>query len=235
MLTLGILSVLASTTLFAAISTVWLQTKGWPKGAELQGPHRKFGKFKQRLPLIVTNLTLLFVGPGLVLPYLSDHFVTTMPSGFDILAAPLIILIFDDTLFYFWHRFLHQNKWMYRKIHRLHHKAFAPLPLDYIYAHPIEWMVGALGPIFGMVFISYAFGELSAWSFGIFTLVRQLHEINIHSGTRSVVLNHIPEISSTDSHDMHHLRPNAGNYGSIFEHWDYIFSTKVKAKKNKLG
>ena len=84
-----------------------------------------------------------------------------------------------------------------------------------------------MGPIIGMVSIYFCFGEISAWSFWIFTVVRQLHEINIHSGTRSVILNYIPGISSTDSHDIHHLRPNDGNYASIFEHWDYIFRTKV--------
>ena len=221
-----ILAILTITTTIAAVSTAWTLRRGVPKSVRLQGPNRSPGQFRGRLPLILFNLTLLFAGPACVLPFLERYFSLTPPGLFDLVVGPIVILLFDDTLFYFWHRLLHQNKWLYRTIHRLHHRAVAPVPLDYIYAHPIEWLVGALGPIIGMVSLYLAIGELNAWTFWIFTVCRQLHEINIHSGARSVILNQIPGISSTDSHDTHHARPYDGNFGSIFEHWDRLFNTK---------
>ena len=221
-----ILAILCATTTIAAISTALSLRHGVPASVGLQGPNRTAGDFKGRLPLILFNLTLLFAGPACVLPFLEPYFSLTTPTLFDIVVGPIVILLFDDTLFYFWHRLLHQNKWLYRTIHRLHHRAVAPVPLDYIYAHPVEWLVGAMGPIIGMVCLYFAHGELSAWTFWIFTVCRQLHEINIHSGTESVVLQRIPGISTTDSHDHHHARPHDGNFGSIFEHWDIVFKTK---------
>jgi len=226
-LTLVTLSILAATTMFATGITVILLRLGWPKRLELQGPKRRYGTFSKRLPLILFNLSLLFIGPACVLPWVGFAFSISTPTIMDIVGIPLIILVFDDTLFYFWHRFLHRNKWMYRKVHRLHHKAFAPLPLDYIYAHPAEWVTGTLGPITGLICIYLISGPINAWGFWVFAVVRQLHEINIHSGTRSYFLKYAPNISDTESHDYHHARPNDGNYASIFEHWDRLCQTKV--------
>lgn len=220
----------ATTTLATAISLLFLRY-GWPKNLALQGTPRRYGPFKKRLPLIGFNLFLLFVGPACVLPWMEFAFDLSTPTALECVGIPLIVLVFDDTFFYFWHRFLHRNKWMYRKIHRLHHKAFAPLPLDYIYAHPIEWLTGTLGPIAGLTVIYLLTGPINAWGFWIFALLRQLHEINIHSGTHSYLLHYLPNISDTNSHDHHHARPNDGNFASIFEHWDRLCQTKVDSTR----
>lgn len=229
--TLVTLAILACTTSMAIAATLWTVYRGLPASVTLQGPERRYGKFRQRLPLIGFNLTCLVLGIILILPFFEDAFRFDAPGWFEIVVGPLLILLVDDTFFYGWHRLLHRNKYMYRKIHRLHHKAYAPLPLDFIYAHPVEWTVGSMGPVIGVAITHVVTGGISVWSFWLFTFIRQVHEINLHTGARSVLLAHLPNISTTDSHDHHHARPNDGNYSSMFEHWDRIMGTKYKRQK----
>ena len=224
LVTLGILTVF---TTIGSVATWWILKHGMTDDVALQSPGRKTGRFKDRKPLIIRNLIGLFVAPAIALPFLEGAFDTHWPGIWVVLWQTTFILLCDDTLFYWWHRLLHENKTLYRKIHRIHHKAFAPLPLDYIHVHPVEAGVGALGCIFGMCMLELALGGINAWSLWGFVIWRQAHELNIHSGLKSLVLHRIFPISPTESHDLHHARPNSGNYGSLFGFWDLAMGTRA--------
>ena len=43
---------------------------------------------------------------------------------------------------------MHKNKFLYEKVHIIHHKASNPFPADYLYEHPLEWIMGLLGPFY---------------------------------------------------------------------------------------
>ena len=45
---------------------------------------------------------------------------------------------------------MHENKFLLRKVHSIHHRAFSPLALEYLYVHPFEWMMGYIGPFNGI-------------------------------------------------------------------------------------
>ena len=173
------------------------------------------------------NLVGLFAAPAAILPFIESGFDTIWPGLWLVIAQTLFILLCDDALFYWWHRLLHENKFLYKKIHRIHHKAYAPLPLDYIHVHPIEAGVGALGSIAGMLILEFGLGGINVWSFWAFVVWRQAHELNIHSGLKSLFLHRVFPISPTENHDLHHARPNSGNYGSLFGFWDLAMGTRA--------
>ena len=63
---------------------------------------------------------------------------------------------------------MHENKYIYKKIHKIHHRANVTIPIEYIYVHPFEWMSGFIGPFLGMMFI----GGISFESYLIYLIVR---------------------------------------------------------------
>jgi methylsterol monooxygenase len=221
-ITIVTLSILTVFTTIGALASWWFHRKGMADSIALQGPKRNPGQFTERVPVIMMNLAGLFIAPALVLPFIESGFDLAWPGVWLVLGQTVFILLCDDALFYWWHRLLHENKTLYRRIHRIHHKAYAPLP------HPVEAGVGALGSIIGMLLLEFALGGINAWAFWGFVVWRQAHELNIHSGIKSVVLHRLFPISPTENHDLHHARPNCGNYGSLFGFWDLAMGTRAK-------
>ncbi len=192
-----------------------IQNKPYPKGL-----------FWSRMPLFLFNLATLIALSAIGAYMMFDFFDTNWPLWWIIPVQVLIVFVVDDLWFYVYHRYLHENKFFLKHIHSIHHKATTPFPLEYLYAHPLEWMVGALGPVigFGIVMI---FMPMNIFSFWIFGLLRNLHEIHIHSDLKIPVLSKIPLISTTKHHDDHHSKLN-GNYSSTFSWMDRLFKTELK-------
>lgn len=185
--------------------------------------------FYNRLPLIGVNTLILVIISSIGLYFLFPLFDSDL--NFNIVSIVLqvfLILFFDDLYFYFIHKWMHDNKYMLKKVHSIHHRTTAPLAMDYMYVHPIEWLMGYLGPFIGILLISF-FIPVSIWSFWAYQLIRTLHEIDVHSGFKSIFSKWIPFWGETEHHDMHHQLPN-GNYASTFTIWDHIFHTKMKDK-----
>ncbi len=185
--------------------------------------------FFSRLPLICFNIFILALVSSVSLYFL-------YPKSFDqslefeiyvVIIQVLFVLFVDDLFFYFLHRWMHENKAILKAVHRVHHKAIAPLSLEYIYVHPFEWMLGYLGPFVGLVIIGL-FNPVSCWSFWIYMLIRNLHEIDIHSGFKSFFSKWIPLWGEAEHHDIHHEKLD-GNYASTFTLWDSVFGTKMNS------
>ena len=110
-------------------------------------------------------------------------------------------------------------------IREIHHKAFAPLPIEYIYVHPLEWIVGAIGPFLGLLVLHLAWGAIPAWSLWAYLLVRNLHELDVHSGIKSPLGKWIPLYAPAEHHDLHHAKPTKGNFASTLTFWDNVLGT----------
>ena len=112
---------------------------------------------------------------------------------------------------------------IYKKIHKIHHRANTPIPIDYIYVHPLEWLSGFIGPFIGMIMI----GGISIYSFWIYLIIRNIHEIHIHSGIKTSFFKYfIPFYGENEHHDVHHAKRD-GNYSSTFTYLDFLFKTKI--------
>ena len=200
--------------------------RGWvPAGALLQPGRQDWQRFRGRLPLIALNISVLIGASWVALSLVGSHMPTSRPPlliwAFQMLAVALV----DDAWFYAVHRLLHVKPELYRRVHRVHHRAHAPLPLDYIYVHPLEWATGALGPIAGLILISAVTGGLNAWTFLGYSTLRQIHELNVHSGMRSPIASRLRFVGTAEQHDQHHARPSSGNYGTAFRFLDHLLGT----------
>ena len=221
------IAIVVATTLLGLVSSYILLWAGRPRSLALQRARRDVRTLHAHLPLIFVNVTILGLGAAAAIIACGDRLTLTAPPVYVMGLQVFVILLVEDFWFYWEHRLLHANQFFYRTVHRIHHRAAAPLPIEYIYAHPLEWMVGGIGPAIAMVALGAAHGQMSAWTLWTYAVVRQLHELNIHSGLRALIAQRVPWLGTADRHDLHHARPTSGNYGSIFHLWDRAFGTEA--------
>ena len=233
MITLGIAVV---SNLIAGLLSYFILSTSVLDQQRIQSRRYRQGTFRRRVPLIAFNLFCLFS-----ITYVGVYFGETLfywelePLGWSslwVISQLAIFVLIDDAYFYFFHRALHENPWLYRHIHKTHHHAFAPFPLEYIYVHPLEWMMGAGGIPLAIGVIYLCQGGVSVWAFWTFALWRNLHEVEIHSGLQSGWRGRLPLYGTTEHHDRHHLKNSKGNYGSAFTFWDWVFGTLLDEPKS---
>ena len=184
---------------------------------------REIEYFRNHRFLFLFNVCLLIFFVFIGLYFFGDYIISINSelTTLNIIVQLFVILLFDDTFFYFLHRLMHENKFIYRKIHKIHHRANSPIPIDYIYVHPLEWMSGFIGPFIGILIL----GGVSIYSFWLYLLVRNFHELSIHSGLKTSLVK-FPFYGTNEHHDKHHEKRD-GNYVSTFVLWDILLKTKL--------
>lgn len=193
---------------------------------KLQTRPHKIENFYSRVPLIIFNLFILVTVTGLGLYFLSDYIIREYQNFGWTVTEVLVVLLIDDVYFYFYHRLMHENKYIYRKIHKIHHRASTPFPSEYLYTHPLEWMIGMIGPFIGITLL----GGVSIYSFWLLLIIRNVHELDIHSGLKSnFLIKYFPLSGTNEHHDLHHSILD-GNYASSFTFLDKFFNTEIKTK-----
>ena len=206
-------------------SLLVLKTKLFAK-YRIQSKAYKPRIFSERMPLYLFNFFTLLVFSGVGTYFLFDFFEVSSFSLLVILFQVLFAFIIDDLYFYFMHRWMHENKFILRKIHSIHHRATTPFPLEYLYGHPFEWIMGMFGVVFGFGLILLVM-PINIYAFWLFGALRNLHEIHIHSDLKLPFISKIPFISETKHHDDHHAKLT-GNYSSTFTWMDRIFKSNFK-------
>lgn len=183
----------------------------------------------QKLKIYFRNLILIIIFNSIGLYYFRNLFLnnTFKLNSFEYLKTFFVdiavVLLLDDFLFYLFHRLMHHNKWLFNNFHSRHHEARSPLPIDILYVS-IPELIFVLFGTFSAILIR---GGILPFSFVIFTIIKQLHEISIHSGTKSnVIIKKIPFYGTNEHHDTHH-KMLKGNYASTFNIWDKIFNTEI--------
>ncbi|MEM7038998.1 MAG: sterol desaturase family protein [Bacteroidota bacterium] len=184
--------------------------------------------FSRRLPLILINMSLVLILSFSGFYFTQDFYIMwEFPPIWLMLVQIATVILVDDFYFYFYHRTLHENKYLLKTIHKRHHTASKPFPMDYMYVHPLEWMLGTIGVVLGVSTVFLIFGEMHAWTFWTYICIRNFHEMHIHSGVKSTLVRHLSLIGTSDHHDLHHSKP-VGNYSSTLKIWDKILGTEVK-------
>ncbi len=185
-------------------------------------------EFYKRVPLIAFNIASLFLLSFFGL-WMGASLFNMEWGGIGIFILHFLAILFiDDLMFYIIHRAMHENKYLHQKIHSIHHQASQPFPMDFIYAHPVEWLSGYAGAFVGVLVINI-FAPVDVYAFWLWGLFRSLHELDIHSGVRSVVCKYIPLLAGAEHHDFHHQR-SKGNYASTLVLWDWLLGTTLKRK-----
>ena len=223
---LGTVLILLASNLFGLIySMVVLKTNIF-KSFRIQTKNYDSTIFRKRMPLFIFNFLILLSVAGIGSFLIYESIDTTVVSIWIIASQVLFAFVIDDVWFYFFHRWLHENKFMLKNVHAIHHRATTPFPLEYLYAHPLEWMLGMIGVViaFALILLVMPINIYALWGFG---LLRNLHEIHIHSDLELPLLSKLPFLSKTKHHDDHHSKLS-GNYASTFNWMDKIFNSTFK-------
>lgn len=191
--------------------------------------HPNVNSYQERLPLIAFNMMCVFATAIIMGNLIGFMFTFSLEIPWWSIALQVLFLAcVDDLWFYYIHRYAHENTFLFRHIHSIHHRVRSTLPLDYIYVHPLEWMLGGAGIPIACVILYFSLGAISAYAFFMFGAFKVFHEINIHSGIKSWVLERHPLkfIGSSEHHGNHHFKVK-GNYASSFKWLDKWWKTKI--------
>jgi sterol desaturase/sphingolipid hydroxylase (fatty acid hydroxylase superfamily) len=150
------------------------------------------------------NTQTLFIGVGssFFLPPSFNEDLTF--SVWDVILYGILI----DLFWYCSHRTFHQNKWLYKNVHKLHHQSVATRPVD-------AYIMSAAEVITLTVCISAPSYILN---------VSQSSILVVTTWYASVGLLEHGAIKSYRFHEIHHLHQNH-NYGFFLPIFDYIGGT----------
>eukprot|EP01100_Stratorugosa_tubuloviscum_P011736 TRINITY_DN5319_c0_g1_i1.p1 TRINITY_DN5319_c0_g1~~TRINITY_DN5319_c0_g1_i1.p1 ORF type:complete len:277 (-),score=80.07 TRINITY_DN5319_c0_g1_i1:46-876(-) len=170
----------------------------------------------------------LFTKFGLILS-------STLPSIFDIFFHIFLILLCEDFLFYWSHRFLHHPS-IYKYIHKQHHEFKVSIGIASEYAHPIESIISNVIPFLsGPILVGFLTNKLHIFTWLLWISLRITETIDAHSGYTFPFspFSLLPFQGGVERHDFHHSQ-NVGSYGSFFCFWDWIMGTDVAFKQFKI-
>lgn len=139
-----------------------------------------------------------------------------------------IFFVLEDTWHYWLHRLMHESKFLYKNVHKIHHKYSAPFGLAAEYASPVEVMLLGLGTVGSPILYCAVTKDLHILTMYFWIIGRLFQAIDAHSGYEFPwSLHHIlPFWAGAEHHDVHHEK-FVGNYSSSFRWWDYFMTTET--------
>ncbi|XP_072966786.1 sphinganine C4-monooxygenase 2-like [Typha angustifolia] len=155
----------------------------------------------------------------------SNEATTSLDASFMVVARQFFIaMLVMDTWQYFVHRYMHFNKFLYRKVHSWHHRIVAPYAFAAQYNHPIDGvLVETLGGA-AAFFLSGMSPQTSIFFFSFATI----KGIDDHCGLM-IPWNplHILFTNNAGYHDTHHQLGGAKyNFSQpFFVMWDKILGS----------
>ncbi|XP_022775787.1 sphinganine C4-monooxygenase 1-like [Durio zibethinus] len=147
------------------------------------------------------------------------------PSSFIVLAGQFVTaMLVVDTWQYFLHRYLHENKFLYRHLHSQHHRLVVPYAFGALYNHPLEGLlVDTLGGA-----LSFILSGMSPRTSIFFFSFATIKTVDDHCG---LMLPgnpfHLFFRNNSAYHDIHHqLYGGKYNFSQpFFVMWDRILGT----------
>ena len=143
---------------------------------------------------------------------------STKPSLFTLYLYFVGCTVWNSWAFYFSHRLLHEVPFLYRTIHKKHHRYIGSVSAAAEFAHPIEDVLSAFVPTLG--FALYFRIPMLAWL--VWLAVRAQETYESHSGfcfegSRLAKIGLLNSVRARH-HDWHHT-VNQGHYGFVFQDW----------------
>ncbi|XP_057424721.1 very-long-chain aldehyde decarbonylase GL1-9-like [Lotus japonicus] len=138
----------------------------------------------------------------------------------------LIAMFVMDSWQYFVHRYMHQNKFLYRHIHSQHHRLVVPYAIGALYNHPMEGLL--LDTVGGA--ISFLVSGMTARTAVVFFCFAVVKTVDDHCGLwLPGNIFHLFFQNNTAYHDIHHqLQGLKYNYSQpFFPIWDKLLGTHM--------
>jgi sterol desaturase/sphingolipid hydroxylase (fatty acid hydroxylase superfamily) len=203
--------------------------KAWPwqQGAEQRADFFKLVRLAIGLTL-ANNLLLAFpaayLNYGTALKYGYKDDAASLPSPFTVAWQTLAFIAIEDTLFYHVHRGLHSWPWLYKRVHKLHHRYYYSVSIAAEFAHPLEFLLGNAIPFtLGPLLLGAHLYTMLAW-----VVFRIGETVDGHSGFDFPFspFRLLPFAGSATGHDLHHSK-NTGNYESFLCFWERLYGTEI--------
>jgi sterol desaturase/sphingolipid hydroxylase (fatty acid hydroxylase superfamily) len=214
----------------------WLDPK-WAQPYKIQQKPFQVAKyFWPNLARITINSLMMLLVLVLAWPVLRFANIGTgpVPAWYVFVFQIIFFLILDDFLFYWMHRYMHENKWMLRHVHSVHHRIKNTCALDGNYFHWLEFvMIGSLAMV-GPILIGCHLYVLYVW-----IIIRNIEAADGHAGYDFPwnPLRFLPLYDGPVYHDFHHARFK-GNYAGALHYVDQFYGTYIKDyldyKKNHI-
>ena len=162
----------------------------------------------------------------------------TLPVWYIIIAQLIFFVLLDDFLYYWMHRYMHENKWLLRHIHSVHHRIRNTCGINGNYMHWIEYSLTATLTLVGPILLGAHIYVVWMW-----VILRQVEGADGHIGY-DIPWNPVhllPMYQGPIYHDFHHAKFK-GNYAGFLPYLDkYLGKTHIpaylrylKAKKQGL-
>lgn len=154
------------------------------------------------------------------------------PAGWadwGVIAAQVLFFVYlDDALYYFVHRLMH-TRWLYRHIHRTHHRIITPWAITGHFMHPAEYVATGMLSLVGPLMLGV--GIIPLW---IWVVVRQWEAAEGHSGYQLpwVPMHLLPFCDGARHHDFHHAKVR-GNYAGFLRHMDALLGTYAAGYRDR--
>lgn len=135
------------------------------------------------------------------------------------------------SFFMYWgHRLYHENEFLWKNLHSIHHWAYRPQAHNTFEDH---WMENTINALNGNYLAQYLF-PLGPTTFHIVRLLRLLESIEKHSGligwwnVAYSLQSFLPGCQTPQHHDYHHCGNKCSNYSfsAVGGAWDVVFGTR---------
>ena len=207
-------------TILAYIDPKWAQ----PYKIQ-QKPFQVKKYFLPNLARITINSSIMFLLIVIAWPLLKHSPIKTgdMPAWYIVVLQLAFFIFLDDFLYYWMHRYMHENKWLLKNVHSVHHRIRNTCALDGNYFNWIEFVLTGSLALVGPMLLGCHLYVLYIW-----IIIRQLEAADGHAGYdfKWNPMHWLPVYQGPVYHDFHHARYQ-GNYSGFLPYLDRFWGTYV--------
>lgn len=192
---------------------------GWPSGADLR---RELTYSASTLAVLAAINSVLL---AMVVTGVAEIYAEPLKHGWVWLLLSLpVAVVFHDFYFYWTHRLLH-TRWLFRRVHGVHHRSRNPSPWAAFSFHPVEALIQ--GSALPLILLVLPLNEYVVIAFAVHQIVRNAHgHAAVESLPRGFARHWLGGRFVTTTHHHLHHETATGNYGLWFTWWDRVFGTE---------